>query len=422
MGIDSKRALLEWQKFSDRSPGQLVPVDLHKRVLTRSGAPQVEVIPTRAFVPNALPPDVDWKVVKADLFDEFTAASAALGRVNGLVHAVPNTEILRRALWLREAKFSSKIEGIHTTALDMVLAGEREDVADEDPAREAWNAMRAVQTGLESELPYCGRLIREMHRTLLRGVRGEHLRPGEYRDGPVYIGPPDSPEDARFVPPPSDSTRKYIENCMAALERFVNKPWPEIPDLAVVAMSHYQFECIHPFRDGNGRISRALILHQMCSLKLLDFPIVSGSGYFQRHRQEYVDRLLAVSVDGDWPGWIRFFTMAIATEAAWTRKLSEYIVRRHAEFADQLRDKNSAGRLLKLLDHVFAYPLVSATGIAKFFGVTYPTARSDIDTFVELGILRIVEKVHHPMMWYSPVVLEVAEKDYGDVKGDSPFG
>jgi Fic family protein len=396
-------------RFSDASPGTLEPVTLRKRVVGGSGAGGWQDVETWAFVPNDLPPAIDWRAMKGELFDEMAAAHAALGRVNGLVHAVPNPEILRQALWLREARLSSKIEGIHTTALDMVLAGEEGGKA--NPGREALNAVRAVQRGIESGKPYSAALVREMHRELLEGVRGEELRPGEFRDVPVYIGVSGRPDRARFVPPAEGET---VTRCMAALEAFVNGVWPEIPALAQVALAHYQFEAVHPFRDGNGRIGRALILQQMCALGLLDMPIVSPSGYFQRHRQEYVDGLRAVSERGAWAAWVRMFAIAVGEEAVSTRLLAERIVAAHAMFSDKLRDHAAAGRLLRLLDHVFGWPVVTAASAAKVLDVTDPTARKDIGLFEELGILARTDESTYGKTWYAPAVLDVAEAEYAE--------
>lgn len=397
-------------RFSDVSPGSLAPVTMRKRAVGASGAGEWQEVETWAFVPEDLPPAIDWKAVKGELFDEFAGAHAALGRVNGLVHAVPNPEILRQALWLREARLSSKIEGINTTALDMVLAGEEEGKA--NPGREALNAVRAVQFGIESMEPYSEGLVRAMHEKLLDGVRGEELRPGELRDVPVYIGVAGRPDRARFVPP---SDGEAVARCMGALEKFVNGQWLEIPEIAQVALAHYQFEAIHPFRDGNGRIGRALILHQMCALGLLDMPIVSPSGYFQRHRQEYVDRMRAVSEQGAWVEWLRFFIVAIADEAVSTRLLAERIVSAHAAYTDKLRDHAAAGRLLRLLDHVFGWPLVTAASAARVLDVTDPTARKDLALFEELGILARTDESTYGKTWYAPAVLDVAEAEYAEL-------
>jgi Fic family protein len=291
----------------------------------------------------------------------------------------------------------------------MVLAGE--EGGKTNPGREALNAVRAVQYGIERQQPYSVTLIREMHARLLDGVRGEALRPGELRDVPVYIGVAGRPDRARFVPPADGAT---VTRCMAALETFVHGQWPEIPAIAQVALAHYQFEAVHPFRDGNGRIGRAMILHQMCALGLLDMPIVSPSGYFQRHRQEYVDGLRAVSERGAWVEWLRLFVVAVAEEAVSTRLLAERIVAAYGQYAEKLRDHAAAGRLLRLLDHVFGWPLVTAASAAKVLDVTDPTARKDLALFEELGILARTDENTYGKTWYAPAVLDVAETEYAE--------
>ncbi len=397
------------ERFSDQSPGRLVPMTLRKRRITSSGTTEFDPVPALSFVPDPLPPAIDWRAVKADLFEPLSGAQASLERVNGLVPLAPNTRILRQALWLREAKLSSEIENIHTTALDMMLAGSREARDGGDKGLEAWNALKAVRLGLESDLPFSIRLIKDMHRALLVGVRGEDKKPGEFRDMPVYIGSETRPEQARFVPPPPGTMPGEVVDCMSRLEKFVNSDWPEIPAVAGIALMHYQFETIHPFRDGNGRIGRALILHQLCSRGLLDLPVVSVSGYFQRYRQEYVDRMFAVSADGDWLGWIRFFAEGIATQSVQTRVLAERLVRIHRAYTEALRTRGAPSRLLTLLDHVFDSPVISARRVSELLGVTDPTARKDIAVFEDLGVLRLTDHVAYGRMWYAPEVLAVVE-------------
>lgn len=404
--------------FSDASPGKLVPTTLWRWRTTPKGIPEAEEIPALAFSPDPLPPALDWRSIKADLFDELTAATAALFRVNGLVPLAPNSGVLRHALWLREAKLSSAIEDIHTTALDMVLAETRQSRGEDNPGLEALNAMKAVRHALESDLPFSGRLIREMHRVLLRGVRGEDKHPGEYRGVQAYIGPAENPGRARFIPPPPGTMPGQVDPCMAELEKFANADHPEIPGLAAVAMIHYQFEAIHPFRDGNGRVGRALILHQLCRRGLLDLPVVFVSGYFQQHKQSYVDRLFAVSAEGDWLGWIRFFVEAVATQAAQTRVLAERLIGMHRRFTERVRDDGAPARLMTLVDSLFEWPVVNARSVAGRLGVTDPTARSDLSRLERLGILELTDDVSYGKAWYPPEIIRVIETPVEELGGD----
>jgi Fic family protein len=404
------------ERFGPDAPGRLVPVTLRR---VRVGAPgptadragEIESVPAFAFVPDPLPPKLDWRAIKADLFEPLTEAVAALARVNGLTQGVPNARILRHALWLREAKLSSQIEDIHTTALDMVLAGSGLTGSQPNPGKEAWNAVEAVRTGLESDLPFSGRLIRDMHRALLVGVRGERSSPGEYRDGLVYIGSPNDPTDARYIPPPQRADDRMVDAAMDDLERFANTDWPGIPPLACVAMMHYQFEAIHPFRDGNGRIGRALILHQLCRRGLLDMPVVSPSGHFHRHRRDYVDLMFNVSADGAWTEWIRFFVEGVAAEAVTARVLAERIITLHRRWSDDLVSADAPARLVRLLDKVFEHPVVSVRAAGEHLGVSHPTARKDIALFEELGILAPTSDASYGRTWYCPELMRIIETE-----------
>lgn len=416
MPPSTQPASMDPARFGPDSPGRLVPVTLRRVRVAQPGSGQnrageIEAVPAHAFVPDPLPPKLDWRAIKADLFDELTGAVAALARVNGLTQGVPNARILRHALWLREAKLSSQIEDIHTTALDMVLAGSGLGNLQANPGKEAWNAVDAVRLGLESDLPFSGRLIRDMHRALLVGVRGERSSPGEYRDGLVYIGSPNAPTDARYIPPPQRADDRMVDAAMDDLERFANADWPGIPPLACVAMMHYQFEAIHPFRDGNGRIGRALILHQLCRRALLDMPVVSPSGHFHRHRRDYVDLMFNVSADGAWTDWIRFFAQGIAAEAVTARVLAERIIQTHRQWSDQLVAQDAPARLMRLLDRVFEHPVVSARSVSDHLDVSNPTARKDIALFEDLGILAPTSDASYGRTWYCPELMRIIETD-----------
>lgn len=396
-------------RFSDRSPGRLVPATFAKPVAKPSGVFETIALPTVAFEPHPLPPDVDWREIKADLFDELDSATSALATINGLVPLAPNTRMLRHALWMREAKLSSEIENIHTTALDMVLAGSRAPSRERAPGLEVWNAMRAVFTALDSDLPFSGRLLRQMHAVLFSGLESSSVRAGEYRDVQVIIGSEDRPERARFVPPPPGRLPGQVDECMARLEEFANADWSSIPPLACVAMTHYQFETIHPFRDGNGRVGRALILHQLCRRGLLDLPVVFVSGFLKRNRQQYVDRMFLVSANGDWKGWIEFFVRAVRDQAIETRILAQRLIHLHRTWSEMIRSHKAPVRLLTLVDKLFEHPIATARGVVELLGVTDPTARNDIATLEDLGVLRIVENVAYGKTWYAPDILAIVD-------------
>ncbi|MBZ0172316.1 MAG: Fic family protein [Phycisphaerales bacterium] len=395
--------------FSQHSPGRLVPITLSGVRPTPGGRVEADPIETVAFVPNPLPPDLDWGSLKASQYERLEAASAALGRVNGLVTLVPNARALLRSLWLREAKLSSEIENIQTTALDMVIAGNKSDTVEGDPARETFNAVTALERGLGADLPFSVDLIQSMHRDLLEDVRGGEKQPGAFRASQVYIGSPTRPERARFVPPPPGDGPDEIGGCMEALVAFVKSTPPEIPALAAVALMHYQFEAVHPFADGNGRIGRALIIHDMCRRGLLDQPVVFLSGYFEAHKQDYVNHLLRVSTSGDWDGWIGFFLDAVIHQAGQTVRLAERLIGLRSRFIERVQEAGAPARLLILIDELFRWPIATARGVSDLLGVTDPTARKDITTLVDLGVLEPSSEASYGQIWHAPAVLGLIE-------------
>jgi Fic family protein len=176
-------------------------------------------------------------------------------------------------------------------------------------------------------------------------------------------------------------------------------------------MMHYQFEAIHPFRDGNGRIGRALILHQLCRRGLLDMPVVSPSGHFHRHRRDYVDLMFNVSADGAWTQWIRFFAEGVAAEAITARVLAERIITLHRRWSDDLVSADAPARLVRLLDKVFEHPVVSVRAAGEHLGVSHPTARKDIALFEELGVLAPTSDASYGRTWYCPELMRIVETE-----------
>ena len=279
---------------------------------------------------------------------------------------------------------SSRIEGTKTNLAELML-GEVDPKAvaqDPDDVVEVRNYVRALEKGLRQlgKLPLSLRLVREIHRELMKGVRGEHATPGEFRRSQNWIGPPGStPETATFVPPPPNE----MTDALAEWERFLNKR-DELPDLVQCALIHEQFEAIHPFLDGNGRVGRLLITLFLVERGRLSQPLLYLSAYIEAHRQEYYDRLQAVRAVGDWIGWIRFFLAGV-------KQISLEAVLRAAGLMD-LRERSRrrlAGhaKALALLDHLFQNPYVTVARAAKVLETTNPTARQAVKRLVEAGML-----------------------------------
>lgn len=389
-----------------QSPGRLVPMVLRHRA--EADASVVEV-PTGAFVPNPLPPQLDWRAFKADLFDRFTEASDALGRVKGLMRGVTDARVLLRALWTREAKLSSRIENIYTTAEEMAMAAAGRDLPPDSPGREAWNYVRALEHGVASPLPYCSRLVCEMHELLMRDVRGGDKQPGRLRDIPVYIGDARrGPAAARFIPPPPG---EHLTRAFEELERFANTDLPEIPLLARIAMMHYQFEAIHPFRDGNGRIGRVLIARSLCKEGGLPHPVVYVSAFIDRNKRRYYDLLLEVSTRGAWGEWIEYIMEAVTTQAIDAAARCERLLHLRSAYHAKLGAADARARVFQLVDHLFSTPLINPRDWMEIAGVSNQTARNDIDLLRKLKIVKELTGRGWGQDWAAHEILDVIEQD-----------
>ncbi len=258
---------------------------------------------------------------------------------------------------MREAKLSSEVEDIDTTAAEIVLAGVGRTLGVRESGLESWNYVKALEHGVQSELPFCTRVIKQMHEQLLSGVRGDDNRPGEYRECGVYLGDRSrGVQGARFIPPPGGDEVKLA---MSDLEKFVNQSYDKIPPLFVIALTHYQFETIHPFRDGNGRIGRVLISRSLVKEGLLDHPVVYMSAYINEFKQTYVDLMLKISQTGSeeaWSSWIEFILDAIRTQALDAVWRSERLISLREDYHNRL--KESSGQLVcsRWLMHFFPCP------------------------------------------------------------------
>src|SRR5574337_1016787 len=265
-----------------------------------------------AFIPASLPPDL---VFDADLVLGLSRADAALSELSGLGRHLPNPHLLIAPYVRREAVLSSRIEGTRATLSDLLMeeVGARAANGDPDDVREVRNYVTALEYGLErlESLPLSLRLVRELHEHLMRGVRGERATPGEFRRSQNWIGPPGStPETAPYVPPPP----REMQEGLWAWEKFLHER-NQLPELIQCALIHEQFEAIHPFLDGNGRVGRLLIPLFLIERGRLSQPLLYLSAYIKAHRHEYYDRLQTVRTDGDWNGWLLFFLAAV-TETA----------------------------------------------------------------------------------------------------------
>lgn len=337
-----------------------------------------------AFVPDPLPPNVLWDGQMVSLL---STADRALGRLAGVGQTLPNPHLLIGSFKRREAVLSSRIEGTQASMDDLLLFEAAPTVQPRVPdVREVWNYVRALEHGLDRQknLPMSKRLMREMHGILLEGVRGQEHTTGEFRRSQNWIGPPGcSLADATFVPPPPSEMCEAID----ALETYLHEP-STLPPLVRLAVIHYQFEAIHPFLDGNGRIGRLMITLLLCMEGNLPGPLLYLSAYFERHRSEYYAGLLNVSCDGQWTEWITFFLRGVAEEAMDGVDRATRLLVLRERYREAFHSARSPALLLKLIDELFGAPAMTAARAAEVLRVTPSTAQRNIDKLVRSGILR----------------------------------
>lgn len=349
----------------------------------------------QSFVPNKLPPDPEIQF-DGEMIKLLSDADRKLGRLDGITQILPNPELFVAMYVQKEAVLSSQIEGTQASLTD-VLDTEAYSETDLD-IRDVVNYVNAMQYGLRrlEELPLCLRLIREIHEKLLEKGRGSNRNPGEFRTTQNWIGPAGCTlANATFIPPAVPD----MVQALAELETFFYEE-DDIPSLIKIAMIHAQFESIHPFLDGNGRVGRLLITFWLCSENILSQPLLYLSYYFKANRIEYYDRLMAVRKKGDWEGWIKFFlkgVAAVSDEATNSAKEIIALKERYTSILEQYNNNNYT----KLLNELFRNSFVSKNKVAELLGVSYPTAGSIVDEFVELGILRDITPSQQRSKRYS---------------------
>lgn len=341
----------------------------------------------RAFIPTPLPPDPPL-ALDGDLLSLLSAADISLGRLDGVVKVIPDPDFFVGMYVRREAVLSSQIEGTQSTLEDLLEVELEPDAQDRHgDVGDIVNYIAAMNHGLRrmDELPLSLRLIREIHAKLLRDGRGSRATPGEFRRSQNWIGPAGaSLSQATFVPPPVAEMKQALGD----FETFFHSGH-ETALLIRAGLAHAQFETIHPFIDGNGRVGRLLITFLLVHGGALRAPLLYLSYYFKLHRAEYYDRLMAVRLRGDWEGWIRFFLRGVAETAAQATDTAERIF----ELREQNRTlvlSNTGPKGLLLLSMLFQRPLVNVNAVSRALEITFPTANRLVASFEDLGLLREV--------------------------------
>jgi Fic family protein len=338
-----------------------------------------------AFIPNPLPPDIPWTL---PLVSALSEAERDLGKLAALGAAFPFPRLLIQPFVRNEAVISSRIEGTRASLEDLYTfeIGKLSFFEQTDDVREVYNYVRATDYGLErlKTLPVSLRLIRELHEKMMENVRGGTMTPGEFRRSQNWIGSVGStPSTAPYVPPPVEEMHQALD----ALEKFIHAG-AQIPPLARAGMIHYQFEAIHPFLDGNGRVGRLLIVLLLYEWGLLPQPLLNLSEYIERYRQEYYDHLLAVSQRGDWETWLRFFLRGISEQSRDSLARMEILQAIRTRYQSIVDVDRNPQRMSAVVDFLFTRPILSVRQASDGLGIPFKTARDYFEKLVQAGLLR----------------------------------
>jgi len=341
-----------------------------------------------AFIPTNLPPNPPVKM-DADMIHLLSLADRKLGRLDGVTQILPNPDLFVGMYVQKEAVLSSQIEGTQASFVD-VLQVDADTAAKRQDVEEVVNYIRAMKYGMNrlEVLPLSLRLLREIHGILLSGVRGSQRDPGEFRTSQNWIGSSGcNLATASFVPPPVAE----MTSALGHLEDYMYSE-SDIPHLIRIALIHAQFETIHPFLDGNGRMGRLLIAFWLYQQKILTYPLLYISYYFKKNRTEYYDRLMNIRMKGDWEGWVKFFLKGVAQVADEATQSAREIMKLKETVMQKIQ-KEASGKAnsVLLLDLLFRMPVITINAVKDELKVSYPTAKTLTDHFCAAKIIRCID-------------------------------
>ena len=383
------------EQFSRQSPGRLV----------QAGEGSAGYW---AFVPHPLPPPLDLR--DPELWRELSQADRALGELAGLSRTIPNPRLFVRPFIHREAVLSSRIEGTRTDLNGLYAfeaAGAPAAGKADDDTREVHNYVLALDRGVEMLTAAAAdrKLILALHEVLMRGVRGERAAPGRFRTEQNWVGPANSTVfDATYVPPPPEE----MPGSVTEFERYLADP-NTYPPLVRLALLHYQFEAIHPFRDGNGRVGRLLVSLLLVHWQLLPAPVLYLSAFFEQHRREYYDLLLGVTLRGAWREWLRFFLLGVATQAKDAVDRAKRLHDLHQDYRQRLRKERVSGLALDITDALFENPAVTGNQVAASFGVSHQAAMAALRRLEKAGILAVAPGTKRNRIHQAHEILTILE-------------
>ena len=376
------------RQFGPDSPGRLAPT----------------ILGANAYIPNPLPPSIDL----ASVFAAHGDAMAGMGALNAKIGQLKNPQLIIRPLQRREALLSSAMEGTYSTSDELALLEAGAEAGARADTREVLSYVNALMHSVDlmRSLPICHRMIREAHAILLAGLaqgRGGSKRPGEYKQDQNWIGGR-SLAEARFVPPPPAEAAQLMDQ----LEAFMNRPVPhDMPALLEAAIVHYQFETIHPFADGNGRVGRILIPLVLLSRNLIATPVFYPSASMESRKDEYIDRMFAVSTKGDWSGWLRFFLEICRDTCATSIDVIDRILTLQSDYRETAMRTFRSNNVLILIDQLFSTPVITTPSVQVLLGVTHRAARMTIANLEQIGVLEKIEGPRMPEYFAAREILRV---------------
>lgn len=358
-----------------------------------------------AIVPTPLPPEL---MLTPGLTSRLADAAHSLGRLSEAGQRLPNPHLLMLPFTRLEAVLSSRIEGTQTTLADL-FADEVQTRPESAPSdvQEVHNYVLALEYGLTQcrQRPPTSDLLLELHRILMQGVAGGRASPGQFRDRAVFIGAPGMAiREASFVPPPVPEMREAL----GALDRFLIQD-SDLPPLIRIGLVHYQFEAIHPFRDGNGRIGRLLITLLLCTWELLAQPLLYLSAFFEEYRRQYYDLLLGVSARGAWEEWLTFFLAGVRSEADDAARRARALEELRETYRRRLQEQRVPARLYHVLDLLFTRPTLTAAFLVRELGLEFPSAARYIRRLEDLRILSETARRTRSRMYIADEILRAIE-------------
>ena len=390
---------MDVSQFGASAAGELVPIRGIDQYLNR---PYDHI----AFMPDGLPHEPRVSPRSHRLASE---ADRAVGRLDAAVMRLPNPLLLLRPALRREAVSTSALEGTYATLLEVFEADYLEERQRTAEQREVLNYVRAAERGIEliAKKPICLTVIDELQSILVRGTRSDGASAGRLRTGQVYIGERDRGiENSRFVPPPAGD---LLQRGVHAWETWLNTD-DETPLLIKAALSHYQFETLHPYTDGNGRLGRLVVALQLMAFGALHLPVLNLSPWLKRREEEYKSLLLRTSQSGDYNPWIQFFVEAVAAQADDAVRRIDALQALRTQMLTRLRKERARGVVLDLAEDLIGYPVITVSEAAKLHSVTFPPASAAIQRLVELGYLTELTGRQYGRVYGCTPVMEILDQ------------